>query len=188
MSVSAGIISSAIYFLYRIFSFPEIGNVDAILIGFSLACTIILGIYGISSARGNVVESSLLVCSTSSSLITKLTCPVCLYYSLHLPNLYRLPIHIITYPYRDFIATCITPTTTYHHGFLLHFLTFRFNLAVIRFHLLQLRFCCFHDNHPISSHLSCVQNACNACISSNYPSCTRLRSSSSSSSTISGRF
>jgi hypothetical protein len=65
MSVSAGIISSSIYFLYRIFSFPEIGNVDAILIGFSLACAIILGIYGISSVRGNVVESSLLVCTIS---------------------------------------------------------------------------------------------------------------------------
>ena len=61
MGLSAGIISSSIYFLFRIFSFPEIGNVDAILIGFALACAIILGSWGIISGRGNAVESSLLV-------------------------------------------------------------------------------------------------------------------------------
>lgn len=61
MGLSAGIISSSIYFLFRIFSFPEIGHVDAILIGFALACAIILGSWGIISGRGNAVESSLLV-------------------------------------------------------------------------------------------------------------------------------
>ena len=40
--------------------FPEIGNVDATLIGITVTCTIFLGGWGIGSGKGNPVESSLL--------------------------------------------------------------------------------------------------------------------------------
>ncbi len=59
--MSASIISSALYFLYRITTFPELGNVDAILIGAAITCAIFLCAWGIGSGRGNPVESSLLV-------------------------------------------------------------------------------------------------------------------------------
>ncbi|KAF2840539.1 ICE2-domain-containing protein [Patellaria atrata CBS 101060] len=58
--VSASIISSSVYFLWRITTFPEISNVDAILIGASITCAIFLCSWGIGSGRGNPVESSLL--------------------------------------------------------------------------------------------------------------------------------
>ncbi|KAF4314396.1 ICE2 domain-containing protein [Botryosphaeria dothidea] len=58
--VSASIISSSVYFLWRITTFPEIGNVDAILIGAAITCAIFLCSWGIGSGRGNPVESSLL--------------------------------------------------------------------------------------------------------------------------------
>ena len=58
--MSASIISSSVYFLWRITKFPEIGNVDAILIGMTITCAVILGAWGIGSGRGNPVESSLL--------------------------------------------------------------------------------------------------------------------------------
>jgi hypothetical protein len=61
LGVSASIISSAIYFLWRITTFPELDNVDAILIGATITCVVILGSWGIGSGRGNPVESSLLV-------------------------------------------------------------------------------------------------------------------------------
>lgn len=54
-------ISSSTYFLYRITTFPEIGTVDAILIGAAITCAIFLCAWGIGSGRGNPVESSLLV-------------------------------------------------------------------------------------------------------------------------------
>ncbi|KAI5809587.1 ICE2-domain-containing protein [Peziza echinospora] len=57
---SGSIISSALYFLWRITTFPDIGNVDAMLIGISVTCCIILCAYGIVSGRGNPIESSLL--------------------------------------------------------------------------------------------------------------------------------
>ncbi|KAL1624527.1 hypothetical protein SLS54_003870 [Diplodia seriata] len=57
---SASVISSAVYFLWRITTFPEIGNVDAILIGAAITCAIFLCSWGIGSGRGNPVESSLL--------------------------------------------------------------------------------------------------------------------------------
>lgn len=60
LGVSAAIFSSSIYFLWRITTFPEIGNMDAILIGAALTCAIILAIWSIASGRGNPVESSLL--------------------------------------------------------------------------------------------------------------------------------
>lgn len=58
--LSATVISSSIYFLWRVLQFPEISNVDAALIGVSITCTVILGAWGIGSGRGNPVESSLL--------------------------------------------------------------------------------------------------------------------------------
>lgn len=57
---SASIISSSVYFLWRITNFPEISNVDAILIGIAITCAFFLCAWGIGSGRGNPVESSLL--------------------------------------------------------------------------------------------------------------------------------
>lgn len=58
--MSASIISSSVYFLWRVIRFPEISNVDATLIGITITCAVFLGIWGIGSAKGNPVESSLL--------------------------------------------------------------------------------------------------------------------------------
>ncbi|KAL5380323.1 hypothetical protein DPSP01_007897 [Paraphaeosphaeria sporulosa] len=57
---SASIISSSVYFLWRITTFPEISNVDAILIGVAITTAIFLCAWGIVSGKGNPVESSLL--------------------------------------------------------------------------------------------------------------------------------
>ncbi|CDO55260.1 similar to Saccharomyces cerevisiae YIL090W ICE2 Integral ER membrane protein with type-III transmembrane domains [Geotrichum candidum] len=54
-------ITGSMYFLYRIYTFPvTISLVSAILIGVVLTLSAIIGLYGIISARGNTVESSLL--------------------------------------------------------------------------------------------------------------------------------
>ena len=58
--MSASIISSSVYFLWRIMKFPEIGNVDATLIGITITCAVFLCAWGIGSGKGNPVESSLL--------------------------------------------------------------------------------------------------------------------------------
>ncbi|KAG9237544.1 ER membrane protein-like protein [Amylocarpus encephaloides] len=58
--LSASIISGSVYFLWRITNFPEISNVDALLIGATITCAIFLCAWGIGSGRGNPVESSLL--------------------------------------------------------------------------------------------------------------------------------
>ncbi|KAF2809732.1 ICE2-domain-containing protein [Mytilinidion resinicola] len=58
--LSASILSSSVYFLWRITTFPEISNVDAILIGAAITCSVFLCSWGIGSGRGNPVESSLL--------------------------------------------------------------------------------------------------------------------------------
>ncbi|KIN06548.1 hypothetical protein OIDMADRAFT_155808 [Oidiodendron maius Zn] len=58
--LSASIISSSVYFLWRITNFPQISNVDASLIGATITCAIFLCAWGIGSGRGNPVESSLL--------------------------------------------------------------------------------------------------------------------------------
>ncbi|SLM40900.1 ICE2 [Lasallia pustulata] len=58
--MSASIISSSVYFLWRIMNFPEIGNVDATLIGIAVTCAVFLCAWGIGSGKGNPVESSLL--------------------------------------------------------------------------------------------------------------------------------
>lgn len=58
--LSASVISSSVYFLWRVLRFPEISSVDAALIGVSITCAVILCAWGIGSGRGNPVESSLL--------------------------------------------------------------------------------------------------------------------------------
>lgn len=63
--MSASVISSSVYFLWRITTFPEINNVDAILIGIAITCAFFLCAWGIGSGRGNPVESSLLVSCTN---------------------------------------------------------------------------------------------------------------------------
>lgn len=63
---SASIISSSVYFLWRITTFPELGNVDAILIGVAITCAFFLCVWGIGSGKGNPVESSLLVSLTTA--------------------------------------------------------------------------------------------------------------------------
>ena len=58
--MSASIISSSVYFLWRVLQFPEISNVDSALIGVTITCAVFLCAWGIGSGRGNPVESSLL--------------------------------------------------------------------------------------------------------------------------------
>lgn len=58
--MSASVISSSVYFLWRVTRFPEIGNVDATLIGITVTCAVFLCAWGIGSGKGNPVESSLL--------------------------------------------------------------------------------------------------------------------------------
>ncbi|KJR82890.1 ICE2 family protein [Sporothrix schenckii 1099-18] len=57
---SGSVIASAVYFLSRIARFPQIDNIDAILIGVTITSVVFLSAYGIGSGRGNPVESSLL--------------------------------------------------------------------------------------------------------------------------------
>ncbi|KAK2805965.1 hypothetical protein FQN50_005980 [Emmonsiellopsis sp. PD_5] len=58
--MSASVISSSVYFLWRVLQFPEISNVDSALIGVAITCAVFLCAWGIGSGRGNPVESSLL--------------------------------------------------------------------------------------------------------------------------------
>ncbi|TLD23951.1 hypothetical protein PspLS_06734 [Pyricularia sp. CBS 133598] len=58
--ISSSILTSAAYFLWRIMKFPQINNIDATLIGVTITSAVFLGAYGISSGRGNPIESSLL--------------------------------------------------------------------------------------------------------------------------------
>ncbi|KAF2480080.1 ICE2-domain-containing protein [Neohortaea acidophila] len=57
---SSSVITSSVYFLWRITTFPGIDSQDAILIGVAITCAVFLCAWGIGSGRGNVVESSLL--------------------------------------------------------------------------------------------------------------------------------
>ncbi|WPH01107.1 Hypothetical protein R9X50_00394200 [Acrodontium crateriforme] len=57
---SGSIISSSVYFLWRITTFPQMDTQDAVLIGIAIACAFFLCAWGVGSGRGNVVESSLL--------------------------------------------------------------------------------------------------------------------------------
>ena len=58
--LSASIISSSVYFLWRVTTFDGLDSQDAILIGIAITCAFFLCAWGIGSGRGNVVESSLL--------------------------------------------------------------------------------------------------------------------------------
>lgn len=60
LGLSSAILSSSLYFLYRITTFPELNTIDALLIGATITCVVILGSWGIANGRGNPVESSLL--------------------------------------------------------------------------------------------------------------------------------
>ncbi|KKA29805.1 hypothetical protein TD95_003086 [Thielaviopsis punctulata] len=57
---SGSVLASSTYFLWRVVNFPQITTIGASLIGVTMTTTIFLGGYGITSAKGNVVESSLL--------------------------------------------------------------------------------------------------------------------------------
>jgi hypothetical protein len=59
--LSSSIISGAVYFLWQLTKFPEMGNFDASLIGVTITCCVFLCAWGIGSRKGNPVESSLLV-------------------------------------------------------------------------------------------------------------------------------
>ncbi|KAI1502832.1 ICE2-domain-containing protein [Biscogniauxia marginata] len=58
--LSASIIASAVYFLWRVAQFPSINNIDASLIGVTVTSAVFLAAIGIGTGRGNPVESSLL--------------------------------------------------------------------------------------------------------------------------------
>ncbi|KAM0243000.1 hypothetical protein ACHAP5_007031 [Fusarium lateritium] len=58
--LSSSIMASAVYFLWRVAQFPQIGNVDATLIGIAMTTAVFLCAFGIGSGRGNPIESSLL--------------------------------------------------------------------------------------------------------------------------------
>lgn len=57
---SGSVISSAVYFLWRVARFPQISNLDATLIGVTITSAVFLCALGIGSGRGNPVESSLM--------------------------------------------------------------------------------------------------------------------------------
>lgn len=57
---SAGVVSSSVYFLWRVLQFPDISNLDSTLIGVAIASAIFLCGYGVVSGRGTATESSLL--------------------------------------------------------------------------------------------------------------------------------
>lgn len=57
---AAGVVSSSVYFLWRVLQFPDISNLDSTLIGIAIASAIFLCAYGVVSGRGTAVESSLL--------------------------------------------------------------------------------------------------------------------------------
>ncbi|BFZ61796.1 hypothetical protein YB2330_002872 [Saitoella coloradoensis] len=63
-----GVISGALYSLYRIYNFPVIGTVNSTLIGVALTASIFLCIYGTASGRGNIAESSLMFAYTVYSI------------------------------------------------------------------------------------------------------------------------
>ena len=60
--------AGASYFLFRIWNFPSISLVDALLMGIALTAASILCGYGIVSGRGTIPESALLV--NTHSLLT----------------------------------------------------------------------------------------------------------------------
>lgn len=62
IALSGGFLSSALYFLYRIYTFPlGVDLASATMIGVVLTITMGLGFFGIISGKGSAIESSLLV-------------------------------------------------------------------------------------------------------------------------------
>jgi hypothetical protein len=57
---AAGVVSSSVYFLWRVLQFPDISSLDSTLIGIAIASAIFLCGYGVVSGRGTAMESSLL--------------------------------------------------------------------------------------------------------------------------------
>ncbi|KAK7952292.1 uncharacterized protein PG986_008020 [Apiospora aurea] len=57
---SASVIASSVYFLWRVALFPQVNNVDAVMIGVTVTTAFFLCAIGIGTGRGNPVESSLL--------------------------------------------------------------------------------------------------------------------------------
>ncbi|EXJ55597.1 hypothetical protein A1O7_08525 [Cladophialophora yegresii CBS 114405] len=57
---SAGVVSSSVYFLWRVLQFPDISSLDSMLIGITIASAMFLCGYGVVSGRGTATESSLL--------------------------------------------------------------------------------------------------------------------------------
>lgn len=57
---AAGVVSSSVYFLWRVLQFPDISSLDSTLIGIAIASAVFLCAYGVVSGRGTAVESSLL--------------------------------------------------------------------------------------------------------------------------------
>ncbi|KIW99961.1 uncharacterized protein Z518_10889 [Rhinocladiella mackenziei CBS 650.93] len=57
---SAAVVSSSVYFLWRVLQFPDVSSLDSTLIGIAIASAIFLGGYGTVSGRGTAMESSLL--------------------------------------------------------------------------------------------------------------------------------
>jgi len=57
---AAGVLSSSVYFLWRVLQFPDTSSLDSILIGIAIASAFFLCSYGVVSGRGTAVESSLL--------------------------------------------------------------------------------------------------------------------------------
>lgn len=60
LAISAGIFSSASYFLYRITTFPAVDNIDSLLIGSTVTCVVFLCVWSIASGRGTPVDASLI--------------------------------------------------------------------------------------------------------------------------------
>ncbi|RCI16241.1 hypothetical protein L249_1902 [Ophiocordyceps polyrhachis-furcata BCC 54312] len=60
LAFSGSVMASSVYFLWRVVQFPQIGNLDATLIGIAMTTAVFLCAYGIGSGRGNPVEGSLL--------------------------------------------------------------------------------------------------------------------------------
>lgn len=119
--VSASIISSSVYFLWRITTFPEISNVDAILIGAAITCAIFLCSWGIGSGRGNPVESSLLVRPIRPSLLASIDMLFCslptspsaftrFSRTTSPPISYYKPTHLLSRRYLRFLRSSWHPT------------------------------------------------------------------------------
>lgn len=166
--MSGSIISSSVYFLWRITTFPEIGNIDASLIGIAVTCAIFLCAYGIGSGRGNPIESSLLVSletlgSTPHSvnrlrlLITPANYTVLLHSSLHVPDLHRLQT-LDSFCQSNTQQARIPALPSPHHGLVLLNCFFTPALPpVILAADYELRCDCWCNNHPECRSLVSIQ-------------------------------